>query len=108
MHLKLREDFQIPPILENLINDDLGVVLELALFLFNLKKRLFYVLESFKSFFKKYDKRKPNSILSLMLNPRFKSLHLVPSFIAHEQVAVIIEGYDRKYICLILLKYYHH
>ncbi len=37
-------------------------------------------------------------MLSLMLNPRFKSLRLVSSFIGHEQVVIIIEGYDRIYI----------
>jgi hypothetical protein len=108
MHLKRREDFQIPPILDNLIDDDLVVVFGIVLFIFNMKKKMFSVLESFQSFFKYYDKRKPNSMLSLMLNLRFKSLRLVSSFIGHEQVVVIIEGYDRKYIYFILLKCYHH
>lgn len=43
-----------------------------------------------------------------MLNLRFKSFCLVSSFIGHQQVVVIIEGYDRKYIYFILLKCYHH
>jgi hypothetical protein len=47
-------------------------------------------------------------MLSLMLNPRFKSFRLVSYFIGHERVVIIIEGYVRKYIYFILLKCYHH
>ncbi len=33
-----------------------------------------------------------------MLNPRFKTLHLLSSLIGREQGKTIVEEYDRKYI----------
>jgi hypothetical protein len=43
-----------------------------------------------------------------MLDPCFKSLHLVSSFVGHEQNISIVEEYDRKSLQPILLKCYHH
>jgi hypothetical protein len=46
-------------------------------------------------------------MLSLMLDHRFKNLHLVSSFIGLEQGKAIVEEYDRKTLYLMLLKCYH-
>jgi hypothetical protein len=43
-----------------------------------------------------------------MLDPRFKSLHLVFSFIGYEQGISIVEGYDWKSLQPMFLKCFHH
>jgi len=44
-----------------------------------------------------------------MLNPRFKNLRLVSSFIHHEQGYLTIVGeYDESSLYLMFLKCYHH
>ncbi len=47
-------------------------------------------------------------MLSLMLDYRFKSFHIVFSFIRREQGVAIIEEYDRKSLYPMLLECYHH
>jgi len=66
------------------------------------------VLESFFSFLKKIEKKKAHNMFSLMLDPKFKSLHLVSSFIGREQGVSIVEEYDNKSLYPILLKCHHH
>jgi hypothetical protein len=46
-------------------------------------------------------------MLLLMLDPRFKSLCLVSSFVGREQGTFIIEEYDWKSLQRMLLKCYH-
>jgi hypothetical protein len=43
-----------------------------------------------------------------MLNPRFKSLHLVSLFVGHEQGISIVEEYDQNSLQPMRLKCYHH
>jgi hypothetical protein len=62
--------------LEDLIDDDSIVTFELSLLASNIKRKVCGVLDSFISFLKKYEKKKTHN-LSLMLDPRFKSLRLV-------------------------------
>jgi hypothetical protein len=40
-------------------------------------------------------------MLLLILNPRFKNLHLISFFIGCEEGVVIVEEYDRNFLCLI-------
>jgi hypothetical protein len=47
-------------------------------------------------------------MLSLMLDLKFKNLHLMFSFIALEQGKVIVEEYDRKTLYPMLLNNCHH
>jgi hypothetical protein len=47
-------------------------------------------------------------MILLMLNPWFKNLHLVSSFVGWEQGNSIIELYDQKFLQPMLLKCYHH
>jgi hypothetical protein len=39
-----------------------------------------------------------------MLNPRFKSLHLIFSFIGYEEGLIIVKEYDKKSLYTMLLK----
>ncbi len=41
---------------------------------------------------------------SLMLNPKYKSLHIVSSFVRKEQGVVLVEEYDKKSLYLMLVK----
>jgi len=66
------------------------------------------VLKSFLSFLKKILKNKAHKMFSLMLDPRFKILCLVSSFIGKEQNVAIIEKYDKKSSYPMLLKRHHH
>jgi hypothetical protein len=53
-------------------------------------------------------KEKLITCFSLMLDPQFKKLHLVSSFVGHEQNIYIVEKYDQKSLQPMLLKCYHH
>jgi len=97
---------EIPPTLTNLINDNYGVVLKLSLLAFNKKKRFLKVLESFISFLKKYDAKKP-IICFFMLNLRFKSLCFISSYIVYEGVA-IVEKYDNRSLHPMFIKCHDH
>jgi hypothetical protein len=66
------------------------------------------VLDSFLSFLKKYENKKAHNMISLMLNPKFKSLRLVSSFVGREQGVILVEEYERKSLCLILVKCHEH
>jgi hypothetical protein len=57
--------------------EDGHVVYELSCLTSNIKKEVVQVLDSFLSFLKKYEERKAHDILSLMLDPRFKT----PSYV---------------------------
>jgi hypothetical protein len=47
-------------------------------------------------------------MLALLLDPRFKSLCLVSSFVRQEEGVNIVDEYDRRTLYPMLLKYYHH
>jgi hypothetical protein len=44
----------------------------------------------------------------LMLDLRFKNLHLVSSFVGQEEGVSIVDEYDNKTLYPMLLKCYHH
>jgi hypothetical protein len=78
------------------------------MFGFQHKKKVVGVLDSFVSFFKKYEKNKSHDMFSLMLDPRFKTLPLVSSLFGHEQGKPIIEEYDKKpFFPMFLTCHYH-
>jgi hypothetical protein len=66
------------------------------MFGFQHKKEEVEVLDSFLSFLNKYEGKKSHNNLCLMLDHRFKTLHLVSSLISHEQGKAIVEEYGRK------------
>jgi hypothetical protein len=47
-------------------------------------------------------------MLPLMLDPRFKSFHLVSSFVSQEEGISIVNEYDKRTLYLMFLKWYHH
>ncbi len=66
------------------------------------------MLDSFVSLLKKYKNKKVHNMISLMLDPRFKSHHIIPSFIGREQGVVLVEEYGRKSLYPMLVKCHEH
>jgi hypothetical protein len=84
MNLKLKKENQVVLSFESLMEKDLVVTNELALLVFNIRMEVCGVLDSFLSFLTKYENRKTNKMIFLMLNPRFKSLQIISSFVGRE------------------------
>jgi hypothetical protein len=78
------------------------MALQLICLVSNIRKEVCEVLDSFFSFLKKIEERITRNMLILMLDPRFKSLHLVFSFISYNQGIAIVEQYDT------IISYYFH
>jgi hypothetical protein len=108
MSSKLREEIQVLPSFESLMDDDSIVNDELSLLVYNIKRKVINMLDFFLFFKKVYDKRKAHNIISWMLNPRYKSLHMVFSFVGKEQGVALVEEYDRKSLYLIFVKCHKH
>jgi uncharacterized protein YktA (UPF0223 family) len=106
MNLKLREENQVLPSFQTLMNEKSVVNDELSLLAFNIRKEVINVLDFFLSFSKVYDKRKAHN--SLMLDPIYKSFHTVSSFVGGEQGVIIIGKYDRKSLYPMLVKCHEH
>jgi len=68
------------------------------------------VIDSFISFFTKFDFKKTHNMQALMLDTRFKSLIFISnSFIGRELGVAIATKFDRKFLySILLLKSYHH
>jgi hypothetical protein len=88
--------------------DDLIVVDELALLVSNIRKEVCGVLDSFLSFLTKYENKKTHNMNSLMLNPMFKSLQILPSFVGLEQGVSLVEEYEKKSLYLMLVNCHEH
>jgi hypothetical protein len=101
--LKFRDEIDFVTF-DSLMEDGI-VVYELSCLASNIKKK---VLDYFISFFKKYEEKKSHNIFFKMLNPRFKTLCLVSTLIAHEQGKAIVEEYDKKSMSPMFLKYFYH
>jgi len=80
------------------MDDDSIVIDELFLLTSNIRREVISVLDSFHSFLKVYDKRKTHNMISLMLNHRYKSLHIISSFVGREQCVALVEEYGNPYI----------
>jgi hypothetical protein len=89
------------------MEDDSIISDELFLLASNIKRDVLNVLDSFLSFFKKYEMRKFHNIISLMLNLKFKNLCIISSFVGREH-SVFVEEYDRKTLYPMLVKCYEH
>ncbi len=107
MSLKLRGGIDFATF-DNLMEEDGNVVYKLPCLTSNIKKEVIQVLDFFFPFFKKNEKRKAHSMLSLMLDPRFKTLRFVSSLIVHEKGKAIVEEYDKKSLFSMLSKCYYH
>jgi hypothetical protein len=108
MSLKLREELENAPSFQTLMEEDFGVALELICLVSNIRKEDCEVVDRFLSFLKKFDERKAHNMLALMLDPRFKSLCLMYSFIGHDQGIAIVEQYDTMSLYSMLMKCYYH
>jgi hypothetical protein len=83
MSLKLKEEMNHLLLSNALIDDDdYNLIFELEIFVKKIKKKVIGVIDSFLSFMARYDERRTHSMLTLMLDPRLKSLKLTSSFIS--------------------------
>jgi hypothetical protein len=108
MCLKFRGKILNPSTLLNLIDDDFGITFALSLFASNIKRKVCCVLDFFLSFVRKFEKNEVHNMLSLMVDPRFKSFHLIFSFFGREEGVSIVDEYDRRTLYPMLLKCFHH
>jgi hypothetical protein len=79
MSWKLKEENKIILSFESLMEDDSIISNELSLLAFNIRRVVISVLDSFLSFLKKYENMKAHNMISLMLDPKFKSFCIVSS-----------------------------
>jgi hypothetical protein len=100
MSLKLREENQILLSFKSLMVDDSIVNDELSLLASNIRREVINVLDFSLPLLKVYD-RKAHSIIYLMLDPRYKNLHMVSSFVGREEGVALVEEYDKKYPMLV-------
>lgn len=68
MCLKLKEKITIPLSQKKLMIDDFEVIFELALLVSNIEREVCDVLKYFLFFLRKYEERKANNMVSLMLD----------------------------------------
>jgi hypothetical protein len=104
MSLKLREENQVLPSFESLMDDYSIINDELFLLASNIRSEVINVMDFFLSFLKAYDKRKTHNMISLMLDPRYKSLCIISSFVRREQGVALVEEYDTKSLYPMLVK----
>jgi len=107
MNLKFKDEIDYATF-NNLMEDDGNVVYKLSCLTSNIKKEVIQVLDFFLSFLKKYEERKAHNMLSLMLDPRLKTLCLLSSLIGCEQGKEIVEEYDKKSLFPMFFKCYYH
>jgi hypothetical protein len=108
MSLKLKEENKIIPSFESLMKIDSIVSNELFLLDFNIRREVINVLDSFLSFLMKYENWNSHNMISLMLDPRFKSLRIISSFVGRVQGVVLVKEYDRKTLYPMLVKCHEH
>ncbi len=89
--------------LSQLIDDDFGVTFELFLFACTIKKKVCALLDYFLSFLRRCEKTFHNMLL-LMLDPQFKSLHLLIMNTTFQLLKIM----TKKSLHLMFLKCYHH
>jgi hypothetical protein len=108
MILKLREENQVLPSFESLMDDDSIVNDELSLLASNIRREVIDVLDFLFSFLKVYDKRKTHNMIFLMLGPSYKNLCIISSSFGSEQGVAFVEEYDRKSLNPMLVKCHEH
>jgi hypothetical protein len=62
MSSKTKEEINVRPSFEFLMDDDLGISFELTSLASNIRSKVFGVLDSFLSFMRTYDKKKAHNI----------------------------------------------
>jgi len=91
----LKDELETLPSFDHWMKKDVIVTLELAFWLPKLKRRF---VDFWISFFLKEIWKKNFNMFFLMLDPKFKSLCLISSFIGYEQNKAIVEKYDKQFI----------
>jgi hypothetical protein len=79
----MREKTKIQPAFDLLMDDDGKITLELSLLASNIIKIVVGILNYFLTFLKNCEQKKVHNMFSLMLDPRFKGLCLVSSYVGH-------------------------
>ncbi len=79
---------------------------ELEEFISHMKRQVLEVLWPFISFMHVIDKKKGHNMLALMLDPRYKSMHLMTSYLGREATANLVVDYDEKVLLPSLLEAY--
>ncbi len=77
------------------------------MFIFNIKKKVCDVLNDFVLFLMTYENKKAHNMLSLMLDPKFKSLKLVFSFNGSKQIVPMVENEKKWFLFPFPLKCHH-
>jgi hypothetical protein len=91
MSFKAKDEMHLRPF-ESLMDDGIKLSLKLATIAFNIKSQLFRVLDSFNSsILRTYEEKKTHNMLFFMLEPRFKNLHFVSSYVGKKQGMSIVE-----------------
>jgi hypothetical protein len=87
------------------MDDDSIIVDELVLMAFNIRREVCGVLDPFLSILTKYKNKNTHNMIYLMLDHRFKNLHIIFSFVGCEQGVNLVEEYDRKSLYPIFVKW---
>jgi hypothetical protein len=108
MSLKLREKNHILLSFESLMDDDLIISDELSLLSFSIRREVINVLDFFLPLLKVYDRGKTHNMIFLMLDPKYKNLCIISSFVRMERCVALVEEYDRKSLYPMLVKCHEH
>jgi hypothetical protein len=109
MSFKTRDEMHLRPSFESFMYYNIGLSLKLTTFASNIKSKVFGVLDSFLSFLKTYEEKKTHNMLSLMFDPRFKSLHLVFHMLVKSKECLLWSSMIyRRVLYPMLVKLYSH
>ncbi len=110
MGLKFQQDITNHVILDSTLDDEIGGYLDVELIklTINIKRQVILVLDPFLCFLQKFEPKKTHNMLCLMLDPRYKNLHLISSFIGCDISKLIVNEYDENSLFSMLLKCYEH
>jgi hypothetical protein len=67
-----------------------------------------WCVDPFISFLMKCKNKKTHNMISLMLDPRFKNLCIVSSFVEQDQSVSFVVKYDKKSLYPMLVKCHEH
>jgi hypothetical protein len=99
MCLKFQQDIMNHVILDNMINNEIRGYsnVKLAYINMNIKKQIICVLDPFLYLLWNFDSKKVHNMLTLMLDPWYKNMPLICSFIGHDSNNLVINEYIRSH-----------
>jgi hypothetical protein len=109
-HNELKVSTRHHVILDSTLDDEIGGYLDVELIKLpkNIKRQVISVLDPFLSFLGRFEPKKVHNMLCLMLDPWYKNLCFVSSFIERDIGKLIVNEYDEKSLLVMLLKCYEH